>query len=143
MSLAGPGANFAIALIAGIIMRIGLTAGFFLPGAISTDNIVMAASDGLASGAATILSVFFSLNLLLGCFNLLPIPPLDGYGVLGLFTDSAGALKLFNLRLKMRGFGMLAGILIASRLLGYIYFPLLEKGVRLIYLFYTFPHTQP
>jgi Zn-dependent protease len=144
MSLAGPGANFALAIIAGIIMRIGLTAGIFLPGAtISSANIVEPASAGIATGAATILSVFFSLNLLLGCFNLLPIPPLDGFGVLGLFTDSEGAVKLLNLRMKMRGFGMLAGILIASRLLGYVYDPLLEKSIRLIYAFYKFPHPQP
>lgn len=139
MSLAGPAANFALAIIAGIIMRIGLSAGIFEPGAISSDNIVQAASDGVAGGAATVLSVFFSLNLLLGCFNLLPIPPLDGFGVLGIFTDSNGALRLLQLRMKMRGFGMIAGILIASRLLGYVYGPLLVKSIRLVYLFYTFP----
>jgi Zn-dependent protease len=143
MSLAGPSANFALAIIAGIAMRIGLAAGVFLPGSISSDAIVEPASVGIATGAATILSVFFSLNLLLGCFNLLPIPPLDGFGVLGLFTDSEGAVRLQQLRIKMRGFGMLIGILIASRLLGYVYDPLLEKGIRLIYAFYTFPHLQP
>jgi Zn-dependent protease len=138
MSLAGPAANFALAIVAGILMRIGLAAGVFRPGEISTDSIVRAASEGMMTGAATILSVFFSLNLLLGCFNLLPIPPLDGFGVLGLFTDSAGAARLFQLRMKMRGFGMLAGILIASRLLGYVYGPLLQNGVRVIYAFYRF-----
>jgi len=143
MSLAGPSANFVLAILAGIVMRIGLTAGVFLPGSISSDAIVEPASAGIATGAATILSVFFSLNLLLGCFNLLPIPPLDGFGVLGLFTDSEGALRLQHLRMKMRGVGMLAGILIASRLLPYVYDPLLEKGIRLIYAFYRFPHLQP
>src|SRR5580704_1993760 len=43
MSLAGPGANFALAIIAGSLMRIGLIAGVFLPGAISSDKIVEAA----------------------------------------------------------------------------------------------------
>jgi Zn-dependent protease len=143
MSLAGPTANFALATLAGIIMRIGLTAGIFLPGSISSDAIVEPASAGFATGAATILSVFFSLNLLLGCFNLLPIPPLDGFGVLGLFTDSEGALRLQHLRMKLGGIGMLIGILIVSRLMPYIYDPLLEKGIRLIYAFYTFPHLQP
>ncbi len=142
MSLAGPGANLAIAILAAIIMRIGLAVGVFLPGAISTDHIVEAASAGIGTGAATILSVFFSLNLLLACFNLLPIPPLDGFGVLGLFTDSEGAVKLLNLRMKMRGFGMLIGILLASYMLGYVYNPLLEKGIRIIYAFYRFSHSQ-
>ena len=143
MSLAGPGANFALAILAGILMRIGLSAGIFIPGAISSDGIVQGASDGAVAGVATILSVFFSLNLLLGCFNLLPIPPLDGFGVLGIFTDSAGAVRLLNLRMKLRGFGMIAGILIASRLLGYVYGPLLVRGIHLIYLFYRLPHLQP
>ena len=138
MSLAGPAANFSIAISAAILMRIGLAMGYFLPGAISTDGIVEPAASGIATGAATILSVFFSLNLLLGCFNLLPIPPLDGFGVLGLFTNSEGALKLQALRMRMRGFGMLIGVLIASQLLGYVYGPLLENGVRLIYIFYKF-----
>jgi hypothetical protein len=43
-----------------------------------------------------------------------------------------------HLRMKLRGFGMIAGILIASYLLGYVYDPLLVKGVRLIYAFYRF-----
>ncbi|HVW08871.1 MAG TPA: site-2 protease family protein [Bryobacteraceae bacterium] len=143
MSLAGPGSNFALAILAAIIMRIGLEAGFFLPGAISTDAIVATQSDGLAAGIATVLSVLFSLNILLGCFNLLPIPPLDGFGALTVFTGSEGALTLMKLRVSLRGFGMLAGILIASTLLGYVYDPLLEHGVRLIYAFYHFPHVQP
>jgi Zn-dependent protease len=143
MSLAGPGANFALALLAAILMRIGLAAGYFLPGSISTDAIVAAPAGGTPEGIATVLSVLFSLNLLLGCFNLLPIPPLDGFGALTVFTDSAGALSLMRFRVKLRGFGMLAGILIASSALGYVYAPLLESGVRLIYLFYRFPHALP
>lgn len=138
MSLAGPAANFLLAILSGAFMRAGLIAGIFLPGSISTANIVEPASPGFATGAAALLSVFFSLNLLLGCFNLLPIPPLDGFGVLGLFTDSEGALRLQHLRMKMRGFAMMAGILIASYLLGYLYDPLLVRGIRLIYAFYRF-----
>ena len=143
MSLAGPGANFALALLAAIVMRIGLEAGFFLPGSISTDAIVATAGDGLLAGIATVLSVVFSLNLLLGCFNLLPVPPLDGFGALTLFTDSEGALKLMRMRVHLRGFGLLAGLVIASYALGYFYAPLLEFGVRLIYVLYRFPHVQP
>ncbi len=138
MSLAGPAANLTIAILAAIAMRIGLAMDIFLPGKISTDAIVLASSDGMAVGAAAILSVFFSLNLLLACFNLLPHPPLDGYGVLTLFTDSKGALALFNLRLKLRNFGIIAGIFIASYALNYVYGPLLEFGIRMIYIFYHF-----
>ena len=103
MSLAGPAANFALAILAAVLMRAGLGMGYFVPGASYTSHIVATPSgDSVADGIATILSIFFSLNLLLGCFNLLPIPPLDGYGVLGLFTTEAGALKLQEFRVKMR-----------------------------------------
>src|SRR5271170_2419288 len=53
MSLAGPTANFVLAIVAGILMRIGLIAGVFLPGDISGANIVEAASPGMMTGAAT------------------------------------------------------------------------------------------
>ena len=62
--------------------------GSFVPLTALTGHIVGTAvlQAGAADGVATVLSIFFSLNILLGCFNLIPFPPLDGYGVLGLFT---------------------------------------------------------
>lgn len=137
MSMAGPAANFGLAIIAGVLMRVGLATGVFLPGAISRTGIVAAPPGTLTAGIATILSVFFSLNLLLGCFNLLPIPPLDGFGALGFFTSPATALRLQQWRMQAGGF-LFIGMLLASRLLSYVYEPLLETGVRLIYIFYRF-----
>lgn len=136
MSLAGPGANFLLAILAAAIMAIGLSTGTFQPETGASGGLVTAASSDLMAGAATVLSVFFTLNLLLGCFNLLPIPPLDGFGALGIFTDSEGQLRLLKLRMHLRGPWMLVGILLASRVLGYVYDPLLERGVRTIYGFY-------
>ncbi len=136
MSLAGPGANFLLAILAATIMAIGLSTGTFQPETGATGGLVTAASSDLMAGVGVILSVFFTLNLLLGCFNLLPIPPLDGFGVLGLVTDSEGQLRLQKLRMQLRGPWMLAGILLASRVLGYVYDPLLERGMRIIYGFY-------
>ncbi len=136
MSLAGPGANFSICLLAAILMRIGLAMKFLTPGTYSMGNIVGPATpDSVAEGIATILSVFFSLNLLLGCFNLLPIPPLDGYGVLGLFTSEAGALKLQEMRLRL-GWMSLIGMVLAWRFLSYFYDPLMKGGIDLMYLGY-------
>jgi Zn-dependent protease len=60
------------------------------------------------------LSVLVNLNVLLGLFNLLPIPPLDGAGVAeGLFPNSLG--KLYD---QMREVPMLQfiGILLAWRI---------------------------
>ena len=37
----------------------------------------------VATGALHLLTTFFQLNVALGIFNLFPIPPLDGSGILG------------------------------------------------------------
>ena len=36
----------------------------------------------VAVGAVSLLETFFIINVMLGIFNLLPIPPLDGSGIL-------------------------------------------------------------
>jgi Zn-dependent protease len=136
MSLAGPAANFALAVIAAILMRIGLAAGIFVPIEPSYAAIVGAATPaGVAEGIAVVLSVCFSLNLLLGCFNLLPFPPLDGYGVLGLFTTESGAIWLQDFRLRIRSFSII-GLLIGWRLIDSIYSPVFVAGLRILYAFH-------
>src|SRR5262249_37085882 len=106
MSLAGPGANFSLALIAAMIMRVGLAVGVFVRGSDYQHHIVAGSGD-LADGVATLLSIFLSLNLLLGCFNLLPIPPLDGWSVLPLFVSDRGAYKLQEFQMQIRGFAFI------------------------------------
>jgi Zn-dependent protease len=139
MSLAGPAANFSLALLSMIAMRIGLAIGVFQPLYATPSHIVRAATEsGGADGAATVLSIFFSLNVLLGFFNLIPFPPLDGYGVLGLFTTERGALRLQELRSKMGGFALL-GILIAWQVFDRVYPDLFDAATRLFYVGYTFP----
>lgn len=76
VSAAGAISNFIIAIIAGIGIRalyaFGITDGLELrPG-----------SSIIATGAFELLLTFFILNVSLGVFNLLPIPPLDGSKVL-------------------------------------------------------------
>jgi Zn-dependent protease len=81
MALAGPSANFLILLCAVILMRIGLEWNVFrIAAAPSFMDVVVptGAAGGIWSFCAKILSICFSLNLLLGTFNLLPFPPLDG-----------------------------------------------------------------
>jgi Zn-dependent protease len=137
MSLAGPAANFTLALIAAILMRIGLAIGTFIPLEPSPAHIVGAASQtGAADGVATVLSIFFSLNILLGIFNLLPFPPLDGYGVLGLFTTEGGALRLQQLRAKL-GFLSIIGLLVAWQFFDRFYPQLFDTATRLFYLGYS------
>jgi Zn-dependent protease len=138
MSLAGPIANFTLALIAGILMRIGLATGAFVPLYPSPSHIVGAANPtGVSDGIATVLSILFSLNVLLGCFNLIPFPPLDGYGVLGLLTTESGALKLQEFRVKLGAFGFL-GLVIAWQFFNYIYPGLFNAATQAFYFGYRF-----
>ncbi|MDP9170948.1 MAG: site-2 protease family protein [Acidobacteriota bacterium] len=137
MSLAGPATNFILAILAGILMRVGLALSIFTPGVISPAHIVVGPPGGVTEGVAVVVSILFSLNLLLGCFNLLPFPPLDGYGVLGLFTNEAGALKLQDFRMKIRSFSII-GLLIGWRLIDHFYQPLLAAAVHGVYAFYRF-----
>lgn len=75
VSAAGAISNFIIAIIAGIGIRVLYSMGITEGLRIETNSIV-------ATGAFELLVTFFILNVALGVFNLLPIPPLDGSKVL-------------------------------------------------------------
>jgi Zn-dependent protease len=135
MSLAGPAANFSLALLAAVAMRIGLAAHVFIPVQPSYSAIVATPQPGgVLEGVAVVLSICFSLNLLLGCFNLLPFPPLDGYGVLGLFTTRNGAIWLQDFRLRIRGFAII-GLILGWQLIDAVYGPVFLAGLRVLYAF--------
>ena len=65
VSLAGPGANFAIAFLTLIFI-----------------NILMKLGVPITEGAEMVFSMIILININFGIFNLLPIPPLDGSHVL-------------------------------------------------------------
>ncbi len=94
MSLAGPAANLLLAAVAGAALRAGLETGLFAAEPTGFAHLVGAPEGGVASAAGTILSIVFSLNLVLCVFNLFPIPPLDGAGALGLLLPEDAARRL-------------------------------------------------
>jgi Zn-dependent protease len=77
VSAAGAISNFIIAFIAGVIIR-----ALFSFGVIDWRLRLIDSNSTIATGALELLGVFFILNVALGVFNLLPIPPLDGSKVL-------------------------------------------------------------
>lgn len=80
VSIAGVICNFIIAIVAGIIIRVLYSTGVI---EIGGGALVPAGTDSMiAVGAVELLWVFFRLNVALGVFNLIPIPPLDGSKVL-------------------------------------------------------------
>ena len=115
MALAGPAANFTLMILAGIAIRVGMSLGYFsMPESANFTRVTQAAIpgfSGFAGFAATFLSILFLLNLLLGTFNLLPVPPLDGNTGVTLFMGEGTALRFLNWS-RTQGFGMI-GLLIA------------------------------
>lgn len=69
VSLAGPFTNFALMVVAALITRALLQGGGFLGSGIGADSPDL---------AVQIFFAFAVVNLFLGLFNFLPIPPLDG-----------------------------------------------------------------
>jgi Zn-dependent protease len=87
VSLAGPGSNFLMAVLAAIPFRLGL---------VSTADIQ--SSSTFLPNVATFLSIFIEINLLLMLFNLIPLFPLDGEKVLAYFLPPSGQQVLENIR---------------------------------------------
>ena len=84
MAAAGPAGNFIIAAIALLIMRTGLGAGMFVaPDSINFSSLLE--MTGGRTFVTSLLSVLLVQNVFLGIFNLLPLPPLDGAAVFGVF----------------------------------------------------------
>jgi len=120
MALAGPGANLVLVLIAGIAIKLGELSGVFLRSTSpSFDSIVSALDQGLWPGAAHVLSIVFSMNLILFSFNMLPVPPLDGSTALGLFFDDDTARKVQNM-MRKPAFS-LVGLLLAWNFFGPVF----------------------
>jgi len=101
MALAGPAANFTLMLLSVVALR--------------GENMFHLFQRDAVTGAPSLLGitlgVIFSLNLLLGTFNLLPVPPLDGSTGIMVFMSERSAQSYLD---KIRGnnFAM-AGILVA------------------------------
>jgi Zn-dependent protease len=100
MALAGPAANYTLMLLAVVGLRVGLQMHW----------LGLNPETGKADFAMQTLWIFFSLNLLLGTFNLLPFPPLDGSTGIMLFMSENRAHKYLDW-LRGNSFAMLGMVL--------------------------------
>jgi Zn-dependent protease len=134
MALAGPAANFTLMLLAGVAIRVGIAARYFHApqSGFNFDGIVAPMGSDAPSFLTSALSILFVLNLLLGAFNLLPVPPLDGStGVLVAMSENA-ALHYLDWIRRSGGYAML-GLLVAWRFFDAIFQPLFFLALRLLY----------
>ncbi len=91
VSLAGPASNFILAIVFGLILR-------FLP------NQILAGNEGIGIALGYIVAI----NIWLGLFNLIPIPPLDGSWILFSFFPS-GMERIKNV---LRQYGIVILVLL-------------------------------
>ena len=137
MSAAGPAANLLLVLVAALLIRLGMLAGAFYPlENINHLQVVGATQGGILTALAALLNVFFSLNLVLFFFNLLPLPPLDGSGIVPWFLSREQAQKY--LELINHPSLSFVGLFIAWKLFDIVYDPLHLVFINL--LFYPEAH---
>ena len=135
MSLAGPGANFALMLIAAIGIRVGMLVGLFhQPFSVSFTHITEAVSadtSPIMTFAAMFISVLFFENLLLGTFNLLPVPPLDGSTGITILMNERTALRFLDF-IRDPTFSMM-GIIAAWYLFDKLFDPIFTFALNMLY----------
>jgi Zn-dependent protease len=134
MALAGPAANFTLMILAAIAIRVGLAAGVFQPPSfMSGYSDLVTSASGEPTFVTSALSILFVLNLLLGTFNLIPVPPLDGHaGIMVLMSESKAHSYLDWIHRS--GSFALIGILIAWQLFDRIFEPVFVFAFHALYL---------
>ena len=132
MALAGPATNFLLAALAVLLMAVGLSTGFFhLPTVLTFTHLVDAGASDLSEFAGKMVSIFFSLNLLLGAFNLLPLPPMDGSNAPLLLLPVSAARTWMEWMAHPRF--RLLGMFIAWKIFGEIFPPFHSAVVHFIF----------
>jgi Zn-dependent protease len=133
MALAGPAGNLLLVAGAVVMIRACVVAGVFAPpDAVSFGQVVVASEPGAWRGVAFVVSIFFSLNLLLAIFNLIPVPPLDGSGAVPLFLDDASTAKYQRFIWGQPAFAWI-GILVAWQVFHLVFQPIWLFAVNLLH----------
>jgi Zn-dependent protease len=112
MALAGPAANFSLMLLAALGIHASRIFHLF-----QSDPVT-----GSPSLLFLVLEITLMLNLLLGTFNLLPVPPLDGSTAIMLLMDENRAQRYLDwIRGNNYGIaGLLVGLLVFQRVFPYV-----------------------
>ena len=130
VSAAGPLSNFLLAVVGILLLRL---IRFGNPAAMR-DLFQALQGEQFAAGAlapiAYLLFFFVLVNAMLGVFNLIPIPPLDGSGVLA--SLGGPAAQRFLATIAPFGFVILI-LLLSTRILNVIFRPVQILIARLIF----------
>jgi Zn-dependent protease len=105
---AGPFSNFVMAIVFALLFKL-LIMGYYTPGEITLYSQILLI-------ILLVLRYFVFYNVLLGLFNLIPFPPLDGSKILGGFLSDDLYFKWMSLERK--GFFVLLALMIIGQLFG-------------------------
>jgi Zn-dependent protease len=131
MALAGPAANLGILLACAAAIRIGIALGTFqVPARVGFGAVASAYDAPLAGALALVVSILFSLNLVLLVLNLIPLPPLDGSGALGLLLPEDLATR-YQQAVRESGIGWI-GMLVVFWIFPRIFEPIFWSVVHLL-----------
>jgi Zn-dependent protease len=131
MSAAGPAGNLLIAFVAFMLIKAGLATGWFLPpDSVTFEHLVTGVGNG-RTFIGELLSIFLTLNVLLCAFNLIPLPPLDGASVIGLFVPESTAIRIREL--SHTPMFQLIGLLIAWQIFPAIVGPLFTLVLKAVH----------
>jgi Zn-dependent protease len=131
VSVAGPVSNFLTAAVAviGLIVvahasQVGRLVVFALARGASTGDLaqIMPADAGAIVPIGALLYAAMVINVLLGVFNLIPIPPLDGSHVIRHFL-SQGALRVYD---NIGMWGLVILMFFGGGVLGAFMYPVLH-----------------
>jgi Zn-dependent protease len=127
VSAAGPLSNFALAVIFFVILKILLVTGLAFP---KYDSLLaIATGRGVMEPIAMLVSIGLTVNLMLGIFNLFPIPPLDGSKMLHAILPYE-AQKGYE-QIEQYGFVLLF-LLVFVGAVSYVYVPVVLFVARLL-----------
>lgn len=122
MAAAGPFSNFLLAGVAAVVIGYGLHSGHFVPSGTRLAELIVSPEGPTL--LTTSLSVLFSINVLLGTFNLIPLPPLDGHAIVPLVLSKRATQKYFDF-FRAPGsviFGLAISFAVFSRFAGKVLF---------------------
>jgi Zn-dependent protease len=124
-SVAGPASNFlvvfATVLLLGLLAVASPSAHYVIHG-MARSSGALAMDMGWITPLTLMLYQLMVINILLGIFNLIPVPPLDGSHVLRHFL-SGGALRLYD---QMGIIGLMLLLFFGGRFLGAVMFPVVR-----------------
>jgi Zn-dependent protease len=117
VAAAGPGVNILIAVVFGLIVRFG---------------------DVLALDAAFlfIAGYIVYINILLACFNLIPVPPLDGSKILAAFLPLRARMSFEDLGRRIEQYGLIATIVFIFIFINFLWAPF-SQVVNSIFMLLT------